>query len=205
MHDPTQRLSWHQTFAALKHRNFRLWFAGQLMSLIGSWMQTTAQGFLIYQITRSPVYLGYVGFAAGIPSWLFMLYGGVVADRMPRRKLLILTQTAMIVPAVILALLTFTGRVQPWHILVLALVNGIATAFDAPTRQAFVLEMVTREDLGNAIALNSMMFNLAMVVGPALAGIGYALLGPGWCFTLNAISSSPSLPRSRPCVDCPPR
>ncbi|MCB0155922.1 MAG: MFS transporter [Anaerolineae bacterium] len=177
-----------QTFAALRYRNYRLWFIGQLISLVGTWMQTTAQGYLIFQLTRSPVYLGYVGFAAGVPSWLFMLYGGVIADRISRRTLLLITQVSMMLLAFVLAGLTFFGLVQPWHILGLALALGIATSFDAPARQAFVFEMVEREDLANAIALNSSMFNLATVVGPAVSGLIYALVGPAWCFTLNGLS-----------------
>jgi len=184
----TRHISWRQTFIALRHPNYRLWFIGQLVSLAGTWMQATAQGFLIFQLTHSPVYLGYVGFAAGIPAWLFTLYGGVVADRMSRRTLLMLTQTAMMVPAFILAALTLSGVVQPWHIIVLAFLNGIAQAFDAPTRLAFVLEMVTREDLSNAVALNATMFNMATVIGPAIAGLAYAFIGPGWCFMLNGLS-----------------
>ena len=182
------RAGWQQTFAAFKYRNYRLWFVGQLVSLFGTWMQTTAQGYLVFQLTNSPSYLGYVAFASGVPTWLFMLYGGVIADRMSRRTLMIITQTAMLVLAFILALLTFTGRVQPWHIVVLAFLLGIANAFDAPARQAFVLEMVEREDLTNAIALNATMFNAATAVGPAVAGITYAVFGPAWCFTLNGLS-----------------
>lgn len=151
-------------------------------------MQTTAQGYLVFELTKSPAYLGYVGFAAGIPVWLFTLYGGVIADRMPRRKLLIITQTAMMILAIILAILTFTNLIQPWQIIVLAFMLGIANAFDAPARQAFVTELVDREDLTNAIALNSTMFNAATVLGPAIAGITYAAFGPEWCFTINAIS-----------------
>lgn len=177
-----------QTFASLKYPNYRLWFIGQLVSLFGTWMQTTAQGFLVYQLTGSPVYLGYVGFAYGAPSWLFMLYGGAIADRMPRRKLLIISQTSMMILAFILAGLTFAGTVQPWHIIVLAFALGIANAFDAPTRQAFVPELVDRKDLTNAIALNSSMFNMATVVGPAVAGFTYALFGPSWCFTINGVT-----------------
>jgi MFS family permease len=180
--------SWHQAFAALKYRNYRLWFWGQMVSLFGTWMQATAQGYLVFQLTHSPAYLGYVGFAAGLPSWLFMLYGGVVADRMSRRTLLVITQTGMMVLAFILAALTFSGLVQPWHIVLLALGLGLANAFDAPARQAFVLEMVEREDLTNAIALNSTMFNSATAVGPAAAGVTYALFGPAWCFTINGLS-----------------
>jgi MFS family permease len=176
------------TFASLRYRNYRLWFAGQLVSMVGTWMQVTAQGFLIFQLTNSPAFLGYVAFASGLPSWLFTLYGGVIADRIPRRKLLIITQSSMLVLAFIQAGLVFSGLVQPWHILVLAFLLGIANAFDAPARQSFVLEMVERQDLTNAIALNSIMFNMATVVGPAVAGFTYYLLGPAWCFTINGIS-----------------
>jgi MFS family permease len=184
-HSP--QLSWKGVFAAMRHRNYRLWFAGQLISLMGTWMQSTAQGFLLYELTRSTAYLGYAQFANGAPSLLLMLYGGVIADRAPRRTLLLLAQTAMMLLAVALAVLTFSGKVQPWHILVLAFLLGIANAFDAPARQSFVLEMVGREDMTNAIALNSTMFNIGTVAGPAIAGLVY-VLGAGWCFALNAVS-----------------
>jgi MFS family permease len=182
------KISWRQTFASLQYRNYRLWFWGQMISLFGSWMQITAQGFLVYELTHSPAYLGYVGFAAGIPSWLFMTYGGVIADRLPRRKVLIITQIFMMILAFVLALLTFTGIVQAWHIVLLAFFLGVANAFDAPSRQAFILELVKREDLTNAIALNSTMFNSATALGPAAAGITYAVFGPAWCFMINGIS-----------------
>lgn len=185
---PFPTLDFRQTFAAFKYRNYRLWFMGQLVSLVGTWMQTTALGFLIFQLTGSPAYLGYVGFATGLPSWLFMLYAGVVADRVSRQRLLIMTQTVMMFLAFILAGLTFAGLIRPWQIIALALGLGIANAFDAPARQAFVVEMVGREDLTNAIALNSSMFNLATVAGPAVAGVTYALVGPAWCFTINAVT-----------------
>ena len=179
---------WERTFAALRYPNYRLWFQGQVVSLLGTWMQTTAQGFLIYELTRSPAYLGYVGFAAGVPTWLLTLYGGVVADRVSRRALMIITQAAMMVFAFILAALTFLHVVQPWHVLVLSFLLGVANSFDAPARQAFVGEMVDREDLTNAIALNATMFHTATAIGPAVAGITYALFGPGWCFTINGVS-----------------
>lgn len=169
------RLSWKQTFAALKHRNYRLWFRGQMISLFGTWMQITALGFLVYELTHSAAYLGYVGFAAGLPTWLFMLFGGVIADRMPRRNVLIITQTTMMIFAFILAALTFIHYVQAWHIVMLAFCLGVANAFDAPARQAFTLELVNREDLTNAIALNSTMFNTATAIGPTVAGITYSL------------------------------
>ncbi len=176
------------TFASLKHRNYRLWFAGQLVSLFGTWMQATAQGFLVFQLTHSPAYLGYVGFASGMPTWVLMLYGGVVADRVPRRTLLVSTQTLMMALAFVLAFLTFTGHVQPWHVAALAAALGVANAFDAPARQAFVVDLVPRENLTNAIAMNSTMFSTATALGPALAGVTYAAFGPAWCFTINGIS-----------------
>jgi MFS family permease len=176
------------TFASFAHRNYRLWFTGQAFSLIGTWMQSTAQGFLVYQLTNSPAYLGYVGFASGIPMWLFSLYGGVISDRVSRRNLMIVTQTVMMVLAFVLGGLTFAGIVMPWEIVLLSFLNGIANAFDAPARQAIVAELVSREDMGNAIALNATMFNLGITIGPAIAGLAYAALGPAWCFTINGIS-----------------
>ena len=181
-------MRWQETFAALKYYNYRLWFVGQIVSLVGTWMQSTAQGYLIYQITGSASYLGLVGFAGGAPSLLFTLFGGVIADRLPRRKLLIMTQTSMMILAFSLAALTFANVVQPWHIVVLAFLLGVANAFEAPARISFVLELVSRKDMTNAIALNSTMFNTATVVGPSVAGLTYAAFGPGWCFTLNGIS-----------------
>ncbi|MHB8931752.1 MAG: MFS transporter, partial [Melioribacteraceae bacterium] len=126
------KLSWQSTFAGLKHRNYKLWFIGQIISLFGSWMQMTAQAFFIFELTHSPAFLGYVGFANGLPSWLFMLHGGVIADRFSRKKILIITQTIMMLLAFVLAFLTFTHIVQPWHIIVLTFFLGIANAFDAP-------------------------------------------------------------------------
>lgn len=185
---PERSFKLKKTFAALKYPNYKLWFWGQMTSMLGTWMQITAQGFLIYDLTHSPAYLGYVGFASGIPTWLFMLYGGVIADRLPKQKVLLVTQSVMMLLAVILALLAFTNLIEPWHIIVLTFFLGVANAFDAPSRVAFVNELVEKEDLTNAIALNSTMFNTATAVGPAVAGITYALFGPAWCFTINALS-----------------
>jgi len=182
------KLSVQGTFTSLKYPNYRLWFIGQLVSLVGSWAQSAALGYLIYQLTKSPAYLGYVSFAGGLPTWIFTLYAGAIADRVSRRTLMVITQSAMMVVAIILAILTFTNLIQWWQILILSFLMGVCNAFDAPARQAFVLEMVEREDMTNAIALNSTMFNLAFVVGPALGGLIYAWVGPGWCFTINAIS-----------------
>jgi len=156
---------WQRTFSALQYPNYRLWFQGQLVSMVGTWMQITAQGFLVFQLTHSTAYLGYVGFANGVPSLLFMLFGGVIADRVMRRKLLVITQSTMMLLAFLLAALTFAQLVQPWHIVLLALALGTANAFDAPAGQAFVLELVDRQELTNAIALNATLFNLATVVG----------------------------------------
>ena len=181
-------LRWPMTFAALNHPNFRLWFIGQMISLVGTWMQTTAQGYLVYELTKSPVFLGYVGFAGGIPAWFFTLYGGLIADRVSRRNLIIITQSSMMILAFVLAGLVFTGLVQPWHIIALAFLLGIANAFDAPARQSFVVELVGREDLSNAIALNSTLFNGGALIGPAAAGLVYAWVGSAWCFTINGLT-----------------
>jgi MFS family permease len=177
-----------QTFSSFQHPNFRLWFSGQIVSLIGTWMQSTAQGYLVYELTGSPIMLGIVGFANGIPVWLFSLYGGIIADRISRRKMLIITQSSMMILAFILAVLTFTGTVQAWHIVILALLLGTANAFDSPARQSFVVDLVSKEDLTNAIALNSSVFNLGTIIGPAIGALVYAWLGPGWCFTINGVS-----------------
>ena len=184
----SMKFSPRQTFTALSYPNFRLWFFGQITSLFGTWMQTTAQGFLIYELTKSPAYLGYVTFAAGLPSWLFMLVGGVVADRISRRTLLVITQTSMMILAFILAALTFMEVVQPWHIIVLAFLLGVANAFDAPARVALAPDLVDRQDLTNAIALNATMFNTATIIGPTIGSLIYAAFGPSWCFVINGLS-----------------
>jgi MFS family permease len=176
------------TFAALRHRNFQLYFGGQLVSNAGTWMQVIAQGWLVYQLSHSEWTLGIVGFASAIPALLVSPWGGVVVDRVPKRSLLILTQTGAMLLAFILAILAFTHVVQVWHIVLLAAGLGLVNAFDGPGRQAFVVEMVGREDLPNAIALNSLMFNSARVIGPALGGILLALVGVAWCFTINGLS-----------------
>lgn len=175
-------------FSALKHRNFQLYFGGQLVSNAGTWMQVVAQGWLVYQLSHSELMLGIVGFASAIPSMVVTPWGGVVVDRMPRRKLLLLTQAGAMVLAFILAALTLSGVVREWHIVVLAAGLGLVNAFDAPGRQAFVVEMVGREDLPNAIALNSLMFNSARVIGPGLGGLLLAAVGAGWCFAINGLS-----------------
>lgn len=177
-----------KTFTSLKSPNFRLWFIGQVVSLVGTWMQSTAQNFLVYELTQSAAYLALVGFANGIPTIIFTLLGGLTADRFPKRRVIVVAQSAMMVLAAVLAVLAFTHLIQPWHIVVLAFLLGVANSFDAPARQAFVVDMVDRENLANAIALNSTIFNLGAIVGPATAGLVYAWLGPAWCFTVNSIS-----------------
>ncbi|MEZ5346426.1 MAG: MFS transporter [Pyrinomonadaceae bacterium] len=176
------------TFRALNHRNFQLFFAGQFVSLTGTWMQSVAQSWLVYRLTGSVVLLGLIGFSSQIPVFLLAAFGGASADRYDRRKILIITQSAAMVTAFVLAILTLTGNVEVWHLFIIAVCFGVANAFDIPTRQAFVPEMVPREDLLNAIALNSSMFNGARIVGPAIAGILIALVGEGWCFFGNAVS-----------------
>lgn len=151
-------------------------------------MQSTAQGYLIYSLTGSPAYLGYVGFITGLPNFLFMLYGGWIADRVSRRALMIVTQAALMVLAFILAALVFMEAIQPWHILVLSFLGGVVSAFDTPARQSFVRELVDREDMTNAIAFNATMFNAGAIIGPAIGGLVYAQTGPAWCFTINGIS-----------------
>src|SRR5208283_4231339 len=173
---------------ALQHRNFQLFFAGQLISLIGTWMQTVAQSWLVYRLTGSALLLGTVGFASQIPVFILAPVGGIVADRLNRQRVVIGTQTASMILAAILAALTLTHRIQVWQIMVLAAGLGTVNAFDIPARQAFLMDMVGREDLMNAIALNSSMFNGARILGPAVAGIVVAWVGEGWCFFANAVS-----------------
>ena len=176
------------TFRALKHRNFQLFFGGQIISLVGTWMQTVAQAWLIYRLTGSGALLGVLGFVGQIPIFLLSPLAGLAADRWPRQRVVIATQSASMVLAFLLAALTMTGRIRVWEIIVLATLLGIVNAFDVPARQSFMIEMVGREDLINAIALNSSMFNLARVAGPAIAAGLVAVVGEGWCFLLNAIS-----------------
>jgi len=176
------------TLRALRHRNFQLFFSGQLISLIGTWMQSVAQSWLVYRLTGSSLLLGSVGFASQIPVFLVAPLGGIVADRQNRQRVVICTQVASMLLACVLAALTLTGIVQVWHIFVLASLFGVVNAFDIPGRQSFLVDMVGKEDLMNAIALNSSMFNGARIIGPAIAGILVARIGEGWCFFANAIS-----------------
>jgi MFS family permease len=173
---------------AFRHRNYRLFFAGQLVSLVGTWMQSVALAWLVYRLTGSATVLGLVGFAGQIPVFLLSPVGGAVADRFNRHALLIWTQVASMVLALALAALTLAGTLEMSHLFALAALLGVVNAFDIPARQSFVVEMVGREDLVNAIALNSSMFNGARLVGPAIAGVMVATIGEGWCFFVNGVS-----------------
>jgi MFS family permease len=184
------RSRWQAAGRALRHRNFQLFFSGQLISLIGTWMQTVAQSWLVYKLTGSGLQLGAVGFSSQIPVFLFAPIGGIVADRTNRKHVVIGTQIASMLLAFVLAALTLTRAVdhRVWLIYVLAALLGVVNAFDIPGRQSFLVDMVGKEDLMNAIALNSSMFNGARVIGPAVAGILVARLGEGWCFFANGVS-----------------
>src|SRR3984893_5851452 len=175
-------------FRSLKHRNFRLFFSGQLISLIGTWMQTIAEAWLIYRLTGSSVLLGLLGFVSQIPIFLLSPIGGLAADRWPRQRVVISSQIASMSLEFTLAALTLSGRIRVWELIVLATLLGVVNAFDVPARQSFLIEMVGREDLLNAIALNSTMFNGAREAGPAVAGLLVAKVGEGWCFFLNGAS-----------------
>src|SRR5712672_2435568 len=175
-------------FRALKHRNFQLFIVGQLVSLIGTWMQTTAQLWLVYDLTHSAALLGIFGFANQIPMLVLASVGGYVGDRYSRHRGVIATQRVSMLLAFILAGLTLTHHIHEWSLITITFLVGIVNAFDVPIRQAFFVEMVGKEDLPNAIALNSSIFNGARVVGPAIAGFAIAWIGEGWCFFLNGVS-----------------
>ena len=175
-------------FRALKHRNFQLFIIGQLISLIGTWMQTTAQQWLVYKLTGSVALLGVFGFASQAPMLLLAWMGGYVGDRYNRHRGVIVTQSLSMILAFVLAGLTLTHLIHEWHLIVIAFLVGIVNAFDVPIRQSFFVHMVGKEDLPNAIALNSSIFNGARVVGPAIAGFAIVLFGEGWCFFLNGVS-----------------
>jgi len=177
------------TFAALRYPNYRRWFIGQVLSLMGMWMQSVAQGWLVYDLTGSRLALGTISFAGSIPTLFLMLPAGAIADRRSKRRLMLVTQCCAMVCAFVLALLTATKALQVWHIAALAALFGIINAFEAPARLALTVELVDdRRDLQNAIALNSTMFNMGRVAGPALGGIILGAVGAVWCFALNGVS-----------------
>src|SRR5271157_267445 len=177
-----------RVFKAFQYRDFRLMWFGACTSSIGTWMQIVAQGWLIYRLSHSAFLLALDQFLGGIPIFLFSLIGGVVADRIERRKVLLASQYLQMTSAAILTVLVATGLVHVWHILCLSFVSGFAQAFGGPAYSALIPTLVDREDMPNAIALNSIQFNLAVTIGPALAGMALAKLGEKWCFGLNALS-----------------
>lgn len=178
-----------QILRALRYRNYKLFFGGQSISLIGTWMQQIALGWLVYRLTNSAFLLGVIGFASQIPTFLFASFAGVFADRYNKHKIIIITQTLAMLQAFLLSVLTLTHVIQIWHIILLSIFSGLINAFDMPTRQTFVIDLIEdKNDLSNAIALNSSMFNAARLVGPTVAGFLIAALGEGLCFLVNAIS-----------------
>src|SRR6266550_273326 len=174
---------------ALSHKNYLLFFAGQSISLIGTWMTRIATSWLVYRLTGSALLLGVVGFAGQIPSFILAPFAGVLVDRWNRHRLLVITQVLALLQSLAMALLALTGLIKIWQVFVLSVFQGLINAFDMPARQAFVVEMVDkREDLANAIALNSSMVNAARLLGPSIGGVIIAAVGEGWCFMIDAIS-----------------
>ena len=188
MTEDVSRPAWTASFRAFRHRNFRFYWTGQLVSLVGTWMQSVAQGWLMHRLTSSAFMLGLLGFVQFIPVLPFALLAGVVADRVDKRRMLMVTQSMLLLQATMIAAVVSAGTVQPWMVLALAFLYGIANTFDLPARQAFVIEMVGREDLANGIALNSAAFNAARIIGPAIAGLLLAGVGEAACFWINALS-----------------
>lgn len=180
-----------QTFPALTHKNYRYFWFGQCISLMGTWMQRTAQQWLVYTITKSAFLLGLLGVAQFGPMLIFSLFAGVLADRYPKKSMLLFTQVALMIQAFILAFLVWSGHVYYWQILLLASVLGLVNTLDMPTRQSFIVELVGRKDLTNAIALNSSIVNLARIIGPAVAALLMTTVGAGACFFLNGLSFIP--------------
>ena len=173
---------------AFAHRNFRLFFVGQGISLVGTWMQNIGEGWLVLTLTNSPFYVGLVSALSSLGVLLFTLYAGVIADRTDKRRTIIIMQVAFMLEAFAVAILVWTGVVQVWQVMALATLLGIASAFDIPTRQSFLVEMVGKEDLMHAIALNSSLFSAARIVGPAIAGVLIGVVGIAWCYFLNGLS-----------------
>ncbi len=182
------KAGWKRTVRALRSRNYRLYFGGQGVSLIGTWMQRIAMSWLVYRLTGSAFMLGLIGFAGSVPSFILGPLAGVLSDRYNRRRMLIVTQCLALLQAFILALLVLGGQIAVWQILVLGIVLGFIEAFDMPLRQSFMVEIVPKQDLGNAIALNSSMVNSSRLLGPSIAGVLIASMGEGMCFLLNSIS-----------------
>jgi MFS family permease len=185
---PVGGITWRHTFRALRHRNYRLFFWGQLVSLIGTWMQQTAMSWFVYEITNSKLLLGLVSAVGSAPMVLSSIWGGSLADLYPKRSILVVTQSAQMICAFLLAVGVSLGFASTWFIIIVAALNGLAMGFDMPARQAFTVEMTSREDLLNAISLNSSIVNGARVVGPSVAGLMIGALGVAMCFFLNGLS-----------------
>lgn len=181
------------TFSSLKHKNFRYFWFGQCISIIGTWIQRTAQAWLVYQLTDSPFLLGILGVFQFGPVLLFSLFAGVIADRLPKRKLMIFNQVVFMIQSGILTALVLTGHIKYWHILLLAALFGCVQTLDVPTKQAFFIDLVGKEDLMNAISLNSTIVNLARIFGPLIAGVAMMKLGAGYCFLLNTVTFIPAI------------
>jgi MFS family permease len=181
----------NNSFPALRHKNFRYYWFGMIVSLIGTWMQNIGQSWMVYSITNSPFKLGLVGSLQFLPMLVLSLFAGALIDRLPKKKILILTQSLAMILAFVMAALVYTGYIRYWQVLILAILLGLVNTFDMPARQSFMIELVGREHLVNAIALNSTVFNAARIVGPAVAGILMGYLGVAFCFLINGISFIP--------------
>jgi len=182
---------WPVALRSLRHRDFRRFWFGLIISVTGTWMQNAAQGWLVYQLTKSPLYLGIVGACGSLPILLFSLPAGVIADRVSKHRLVMVTQALAAIQAGVLALLVYTGAVQVWYVMLLAALLGMVNAFDMPARQSMVMELVVREDIFNAVSLNSSAFNSGRVIGPSIAGVLLAAAGMAGCFAINALSFVP--------------
>ena len=187
-HAPSSGVKKSKMTSALHSPNFRLYFFGQIVSISGTWIQNIAQGYLVFQLTKSELWLGIVACATGLPVILMTPVGGVIVERVPRRTLLIFTQTSQMTLAFVMAALTFSGAIQTWHIVLLAFLLGVTNTLDTPARQLIIVEMVGRDDLYSGIAMNSIMNNVGRIFGPALAGILLVQFGTAWCFFLNGVS-----------------
>jgi len=182
---------WPMGLRSLRHRDFRRFWIGLVISVTGTWMQTAAQGWLVYDLTKSPLYLGIVGACGSLPILLFSLPAGVIADRFSKHRIVFITQSLSALQAAVLALLVYTGVVKVWHVMAMAAMLGAVNAFDMPTRQSMVLDLVERDDIFNAVSLNSSAFNSGRVIGPSVAGVLLAAAGMAGCFFINALSFLP--------------
>lgn len=178
-------------FGVLKNRDYRVYFIGQLITITGSWAQQVAQSWLVYRLTHSGYWLGVVTFANQMPAFVASFWAGAIADRVDRRKVLIATQVLVVFQSFALGFLVFSGKVQLWHVILLTTILGIETAFDSTTRHAFAVDMVGKQELANAIALNSVIINGSRILGPAIAGFLIGVVGEGWCFIVNGLSCFP--------------